>query len=248
MQAVDERDRALNKIRERLQRQTVRKGFLRVQCPHCGTMLRTRPGQQDSFCYGCLQAIDLRTAESDALARAARDGVQNYAGLLELGEEQLRQGSYLAAADTYRAACAIDSRSAAAWRGWLLADTEEFHKEGRPPQDLYERALQQQSPAEAERLRREWEAYAAYQIRREEARNRRRQYAQQRRQAEQTQRTQSAPGTDGRRGGRKSRFLARTLIVLGCVAGIFCLLLASRGFGFVLGAAMLSMLGRRRDR
>lgn len=242
---AEKHNRKLAKTRERLLRQISRKGAVQIICPNCGAGLLTRPGQKESLCFACCQPVDVAGAERDALARVYRDGLSGYAQLLALGEEQLALGSFAAAEETYQAACAMDVNSGAAWRGLLAAVTENFHKEMQPPAALYEKTLSVQEEREASRLRRKWTAYTQH-LRWLETNRRQRERTEQARRHNEQARSQAEAESGGKPG--RGRAIVRALLITACMAGGLLLLFTGSGFMFMMGALMLSSLGRRRRR
>lgn len=242
MRDAEKHNRKMAKTRERLLRHISRRGAAVVRCPNCGTELRTVPGQKESFCFGCCRPVDLAAAERDAMARAYRDGLSGYGALLSLGSEQLALSSFVPAEETFTAACAIDEGCGEAWRGLLASVTEEFHKEGQLPLDLYEKALSVLDEREARKLRRQWSAYLDYLSQLEDSRSfqRRTEQARQRNSEQQAE----AAGAEGKQG--RGRAIARALLITACLAGGLLLLFTGSGFMFIMGAAILSSLGRRR--
>lgn len=234
----------MEKTRARLLREIAGKGGIYVSCPNCGTALLIRAGQRSGICYGCCQAVDLAAAERNALAQTAQDGISGYPALLSLAGEQLSLSSYAAAAETYSTACAIDPDCGAAWRGMLAALTENFQKEMRPPQDLYEKAVSRLPAPEAAKLQDQWTAYTGYLAGCEENRRQRGRTEQ----AQQRNREQQAQAEAGAAAEKKGwgRAIARTLIISACIAGGLLLLLTGSGFMIIMGAAILSALGRGR--
>ena len=232
----------LDKARLKLQRQITKDGIVELRCPQCGTLLRTQAGQANALCFGCGRPADLHAAERNAMAQAAREGIRHYTDLLDLAAEQLEQGSYTVAAETYTLCCAIHPDSGDAWRGLLLADTENFRKVADPPLDLFARARMLLPAAESQQLRRQWEAYTAYVRSKEQFRADRR-----RRDAQREDAPEARAGEAGEKRRFSGRALARALILTACIAGGICLLFTGTGFLMIMGAAMLSTLGRRRE-
>lgn len=242
------RIRTLEKERARLQRRLTKNGIVELRCPRCGSALRVRPGQHSALCFGCGRPADLYAAERDALTRAARDGLDGYTALLSLGEEQLSLSSYVVAAETYTVCCAIDPDCGAAWRGLLLAETENFRKAAEPPADLYERARPLLPDEEAVRLERQWESYTAYVRQKEDLRRAHRRREAERESAREAERQAGQEAETSGRHRALGRALVRTLLLIAGVTIGICFMLSGTGFMLIMGASILSMLGRRRDR
>ncbi|MBD5558840.1 MAG: hypothetical protein HDQ87_00545 [Clostridia bacterium] len=230
---------AVDKLRMRLERQVTSGGTVHLHCPSCGTALVVRPDQKCALCFGCGQAADLPQAMRDAYARAARSGTESYDQLLSLGTSQLEAGSYKPALETFTQCAAADPRSGEAWRGLLLASTEEWKREMEPPKEIFERAHALLRPLEAEKLQRQWGVYTTYLESRERLRRRGERVRQ-----EKADHAEHEAQREKRRPA--ARAVARALIITACIAGCVCLLFTGTSFFFIIGAWILSSLGRER--